>query len=145
MLHAQLDNTLKMFIRSFDESSIDAALKYIGYQGAARLRKHVTQLATEQLGQGEALDMILGFMKRCDDISDRRNDLLHSPIARERDGQRFYMRTRGGNTWVELPAPDVLKALADETFLLVQEMNHQRLGGLIDVALRQRKAGPRPA
>jgi hypothetical protein len=44
---------------------------------------------SEQLGQGEALDVILGFTKRCDDISDRRNDLLHSPIARERDGQRF--------------------------------------------------------
>ncbi len=75
----------------------------------------------------------------------RRNDLLHSPIARERAGQKFYMRTRGGNTWVELPTPDVVKALADETFVLVQEMNHQRLGGLIDVELRQRKAGPRPA
>jgi hypothetical protein len=55
------------------------------------------------------------------------------------------MRTRGGNIWVELPTPDVLEALADETFVLVQEMNHQRLGGLIDVALRQRQAGPRPA
>ena len=88
--------------------------------------------------------MILGFMKRCGDISDRRNELLHSPIARECDGQKFYMRTRGGNAWVELPTPDVLEALADETFVLVQEMNHQRLGGLIDVALRQCKAGPRP-
>jgi hypothetical protein len=28
------------------------------------------------------------------------------------------MRTRGGNTWVELPGPDVLQALADETFAL---------------------------
>jgi hypothetical protein len=87
----------------------------------------------------------MGGTKRCEDISDRRNDLLHSPIARERDGQRFHMRTRGGNTWVELPTPDVLEALANETFVLVQEMNHQRLGGLIDVALRQRKARPRPA
>jgi hypothetical protein len=128
-----------------DESSIEEALKYIGYQGAARLRKRVTELATEQLGQAEALDMIHGFMKRCEDISERRNELLHSPIARERDGEKFYMRTRGANTWVELPTPDVLEALADETFMLVQEMNHQRLGGLIDVALRRRKAGPRPA
>jgi hypothetical protein len=78
-------------------------------------------------------------------VSERRNDLLHSPIARERDGQRFHMRTRGGNTWVELPRPDVLKALQEETFALFEEMNHQRLGGLIDVALRQRKAGPQPA
>jgi hypothetical protein len=35
---------------------------------------------------------------------------------------------------------DVLRALADETFVLVQEINHQRLGGLIDVALQQRKS-----
>jgi hypothetical protein len=145
MLHAHLDNSLKMFIRSFDESSIDEALKYIGYQGAARLRKRVTELATEHLGRGDALEMILGFMKRCEDTSKRRNDLLHSPIARERDGQGFHMRARGGNSWVELPRPEVLKALADETFALVEEMNHQRLGGLIDVALRQRKTGPRQA
>lgn len=41
MLHAHLDNTLKMFVRSFDETSIEEALEYIGYQGAARLRKRV--------------------------------------------------------------------------------------------------------
>lgn len=54
------------------------------------------------------------------------------------------MRARGGNTWVELPKPGVLEALVDETFKLVQEMNHQRLSGTIDLALRQAKTGPRP-
>jgi hypothetical protein len=145
MLHAHLDNTLKMFVRSFDETTIEEALEYIGYQGAAKLRKHVTKLATEQLAKGEALTMILGFMKRCEKISERRNDLLHSPIARERDGEAFHMRGRGGNTWVELPKPEVLEALADETFELVQEMNHQRLSGVIDMALRHAKTGPRQA
>jgi len=52
------------------------------------------------------------------------------------------MRARGGNTWVELPKPEVLKALADETYRLVEDMNHQRLSGAIDVALRQRKRPP---
>jgi hypothetical protein len=122
MLHAHLDNTLKMFVRSFDRTTIEEALEYIGYQGAAKLRKRVARLATEQLGEGEALTMILGFMKRCEEISERRNDLLHSPIARERDGVAFFMRARGGNTWVGLPKPDMLEALADETFKLVQEM-----------------------
>ncbi len=69
---------------------------------------------------------------------------VHSPIARERDGETFHMRARGGNTWVELPKPGVLEALVDETFKLVQEMNHQRLSGTIDLALRQAKTGPRP-
>jgi hypothetical protein len=143
MLHAHLDNTLKMFIRSFDETTIEEALKYIGYEGAAKLRKRVAKLAREQLGEGEALTMILAFMKRCEDVSERRNELLHSPIARERDGRAFRMRTRGGNTWSELPKPEVLKALADETFTLVEEMNHQRLGGIIGLALLQRKTGKR--
>jgi hypothetical protein len=144
MLHAHLDNSLKMFVRSFDDTAIEEALEYIGYQGAAQLRKRVTRLATEQLGEGEALTMILGFMKRCEEISERRNYLLHSPIARERDGEAFHMRARGsGNTWVELPKPEVLEALADETFVLVAEMNHERLSGMIDVALRQAKMGTR--
>jgi hypothetical protein len=138
MLHAHLDNALKMFVRSFDETTIEAALEYIGYQGAAQLRKRVTKLATERLGQGEALTMILRFMKRCEEISERRNELLHSPIARELDGEAFCMRARGGgNTWVELPKPEVLEALANETFVLVEEMNHERLNGVIDLALRQ--------
>ena len=139
MLHAHLDNSLKMFIRSFDETTVEEALKYIGYEGAAQLRKRVTQLAKEQFGEGEALTMVLDFMKRCEDISERRNELLHSPIGRERDGQAFCMRARGGNTWVELPKPEVLKALADETYRLVEDINHQRLSGAIDVALRHRK------
>jgi geranylgeranyl pyrophosphate synthase len=143
MLHAQLDNTLKMFVRSFDESTIEEALEYIGFQGAKRLRERVTKLAKEQLGEGEALTMILGFMKQCEEISDRRNNLLHSPIARERDGKAFFMRARGGNTWVELPKPEELKALADETFKLQQEMNHERLGGVIALALSKRKTVPR--
>ena len=87
MLHAHLDNALKMFVRSCDESSVEEALKYIGYQGAAQLRRRVTKLATDQLGQGDALDMIVGFMKRCEEISERRNDLLHSPCARVRRGR----------------------------------------------------------
>jgi hypothetical protein len=143
MLHAHLDNTLKMFVRSFDGTTIEEALEYIGFQGAARLRTRVAKLATEQLGEGEALTMILGFMSQCEEISERRNDLLHSPIARERDGEAFLMRARGGNTWVELPKPEVLEALADETFKLVEEMNHQRLSGVIDLALRQAKTVPR--
>lgn len=51
------------------------------------------------------------------------------------------MRARGGNTWVELPKSEVLEGLADDTFKLVQEMNHERLSGVIDVALRQAKMG----
>jgi hypothetical protein len=144
ILHAHLDNSLKMFVRSFNETNIEEVLEYIGYQGAARLRKRVVELAREQFGEGQALTMVLGFMKRCEEISERRNHLLHSPIARERDGETFRMRARGGNTWIELPKPAVLQALADETFELVEEMNHQRLSGLIGLALLQRKSGMRP-
>jgi hypothetical protein len=137
MLHAHLDNTLKMYVRSFEGTTIEDALEYIGYQGAAKLRKRVAKLATERLGEGKVLNMILGFIKQCEEISERRNYLLHSPIARERDGQTFQMRARGGNIWVELPTPELLEALADETFKLVEEMNHQRLSGVIGLALLQ--------
>jgi hypothetical protein len=64
VLHAHLDNTLKVFIRSFDETTVEHALQYIGYQGAAKLRAQVTKLAREQFGEGEALTMTLEFMKQ---------------------------------------------------------------------------------
>lgn len=142
ILHAHLDNTLKMFVRSFDETTIEKTLEYIGYQGAARLRKRVAKLATEKLGASEALTMIIEFMKRCEEISEQRNDLLHSPIARERDGETFFMRARGTNTWVKLPKPEVLEKLANDTYELVQEMNHQRLSGVIGLALSRAAATP---
>lgn len=47
ILHVHLDNTLKMFVRSFEKVTIEKALEYIGYQGAAKLRKRVTKLAIE--------------------------------------------------------------------------------------------------
>jgi hypothetical protein len=139
MLHAHLDNTLKMYLRSFVCTTIEEVLRYVGYQGAAKLRARITKLACEQLGEGDALAKISEFMRRSNDISERRNDLLHSPIARERDGQGFRMRARGGNNWVELPQPAVLQELADETFELVDQMNHERLSGIIGLALSQRK------
>ena len=83
MLHAPLDNTLKMFVRSFDGTTIEEALEYIGYQGAAKLRKRVAKLAREQLGEGEALTMILGFMKRCEEISERRNGTVELEQGRD--------------------------------------------------------------
>lgn len=138
MLHAHLDNTLKMYLRSFDGTTIEEVLRYVGYQGAAKLRARVTKLASEQLGEGDALAKIFELMRRSKEISERRNDLLHSPIARERDGQGFRMRARGDN-WVELPQPAVLQELADETFELVEQMNHERLNGIIGLALSQRK------
>jgi hypothetical protein len=127
-----------MYLRSFDGTTIEEVLRYVGYQGAAKLRARVTKLASEHLGEGDALAKISEFMRRSKDISERRNDLLHSPIARERDGQGFRMRARGGNNWVELPQAAVLQELADETFELLEQMNHERLNGIIGLALSQR-------
>jgi hypothetical protein len=136
MMHAHLDNTLKMYIRSFRHLTIDEALEYVGYRGAKQLRKEVEQLAAERFGEGEALELVRSFMKRCADISERRNELLHSPIGRERDGTRFLMRVRGATEWTELTTPTVLQNLAEATYELVEEMNHQRLSGAIEAALR---------
>jgi len=49
MLHAHLDITLKMFVRSFEGRTIEGVLGYIGYQGAARLRARVAKLARDKL------------------------------------------------------------------------------------------------
>jgi hypothetical protein len=65
------------------------------------------------------------------------------PSGASATGRHFECAGAAANTWVELPKPEELKALADEIFELVQEMNHQRLSGVIDVALRHRKTVPR--
>jgi hypothetical protein len=139
MAHAHLDNALKMFIRSFRELTVEEALKYVGYRGAKHLREEIKRLAREQLPEGEALDMALDYMSRCEAVSERRNELLHSPTARVRDGDKFLMRVRGGEEWMELPTPDALRSLANETLALAEEMSHERLGGVIGLALHRRK------
>lgn len=143
MMHTHLDNALKMFLRQLRGQSIDEALEYIGFKGAARMRDDIEKLAAQRFGDGEALAMVRDYMRQFEAVSERRNHYLHSPIARERDGamRPYYMRARGGgNEWEPLPPAADLRALADETFALFEDFNRQRLSGAIDAALRAHQA-----
>lgn len=136
ILHTMLDHTLKMFIRTFEGLGIQEAIEDVGYTGSARMRERVLRSAKKRLGEGEALALVEEFLTRGENLTAGRNELLHSPIGRERDGeQRFYTRTSDGS-WAELPDVTALKKLGDEINELIIEMNHQRLSGGIDVALR---------
>jgi hypothetical protein len=46
------------------------------------------------------------------------------------------MRVRNGTKWVELPKPEVLQTLADETYRMVEEMNHERLRPAVSTSSR---------
>jgi hypothetical protein len=134
ILHAHLDNALVMYIRSFGGVSIEQVMKQVGFTGSKRLREWVLDLATERLGKGEALDLLQSYLQRCQLLTGQRNELLHGIIGRERDGTAFFMR-KDDATWVDLPSPAVLRKLGDDIAQLTIDLHHERLSGVIGVAL----------
>jgi hypothetical protein len=139
IMHAHLDNTLKMYIRSFGDLTIEKALDDVGFAGSKVLRERVSVLAKEKLGEGEVLDLVQGYLAGCERLTDQRNELLHCIIAREREGDRFFVRKRDAS-WADLPKAETLAALAHDMGALIMEMNHQRINGAIALALDEASA-----
>jgi hypothetical protein len=135
IIHTMLDHTLKMFIRTFEGLGIQEAVEDVGYTGSKQMRKRVLMSAEERLDKGDALSLVEEFLTRAEKLTARRNELLHSPIGRERDRDRFHTLKEDG-TWAELPSVAELAALVDAINGLIMEMNHERLSGEIDLALR---------
>jgi hypothetical protein len=141
MIHAHLDNALKMYLRSLLNTSVEEALDYVGFQGAKKMRIEIEELAKEKLNE-ESQATIAVFMQRARALSEQRNEWLHSPIARERDGTAIRMRVLRDEKWpwVDLPTVEQLAAFTDSTHALITEMTHERISGLVglDIAIRIR-------
>lgn len=132
--HAHLDYSLQMAIKTLANLEIDEAREATARDGSAQLRKRIKKLARDQLGEGRPLLKLQSILTRCGRLTARRNRLVHSIVARNRDGDEALMRDHEPD-WQPLPTTEELDALADQINAITAELNHARLGGFLAEAL----------
>ncbi|MDA0656741.1 MAG: hypothetical protein O2912_10075 [Proteobacteria bacterium] len=138
--HSQLEYVLRMTIKSITGIEIQQALDATSREGAASLRKRILRLAKKKIGDGKEYLLMQALLKRCQRVSERRNDLTHNVWGAEIDGDH---KIRSENhEWIPIPTAENLEALAQEIFHLMNELNKARFdGGFLHTALSTKKAG----
>ena len=138
LTHAHLDYSLRMCIKTLADVSIHEALDATEYEGSRSLRDRIRKLGKMRLGEGTALVKLQAILKRCEEASRQRNDLIHNIIGVEEHG-RVEMRS-SDHSWRSLPSAAELDAIAQTLSGLAGELNHARLNGWLALALEQTKA-----
>jgi hypothetical protein len=135
--HEHLNHILRMTIKTLGRLRPQEALDATAYDGSRQLRERIRKLARQRLGEGEALLKLEALLERCRRVTDKRNELTHGIWAKELDGEP--MRRGTDQNWYPLPTVDELKALANQTWLLSDELNTARLDGFLSQALAKRR------
>jgi hypothetical protein len=125
-----------MTIKTLAGLEVSEALDATAYDGATRLRDRIKTLARQRLGEGEALLKLQAILERCKRATEKRNDLIHSVVGKELDGEPF--RRGNDHTWQPLPTTEELKSLGEEIRVLTATLNDARLLGFIGEALAKR-------
>ena len=138
LVHAHLDYSLRMYIKTLADVSIAEALDATEFEGSRNLRDRIRKLAKPRIGDGQALVKLQALLKRCEDASTMRNDLLHNIIVLA-DETRPEIRGPD-HSWRSLPSAKELNTLARTLTTLAVELNHARLSGWLAEALEKTKA-----
>ncbi len=131
--HSHLDYILRMTVKTLTDVSITDALDATRYQGSAQLRRRISKLASQRLGEGKPLVQLQALLGRCERVTDRRNKLTHNIWAKELDGEPFVRNEN--HEWEPTPNIETLDELADELKTVTQELNKARLDGFLRDAL----------
>jgi hypothetical protein len=138
--HEHLNHILRMTIKTLARLSPNEAIDATAYDGSRQLRERIRKLAHQRLGEGEPLLKLQALLERCRRATERRNELMHGIWAKELDGEP--MRRGPDQKWYPLPTADDLKALANEIWILSDELNSARLDGFLSQALAKRRQSP---
>lgn len=133
--HGQLDYSLRMMTKTLGNVSITEALDATARQGSAELRKRILGLAKKKIGDGEALLKLQALLERSKQVSEKRNDFIHSLWAHELDGSPVIRQE--DHSWKETPKTEELQDLANQILGIANELNQARLDGFISEALKK--------
>jgi hypothetical protein len=141
--HAHLDYALRMCIKTLAGLTIEEALDATDLEGSRTLRDRIRKLARSRLGEGPALLKLQALMKRCGDLTAKRNEVTHLIIGISEDitrraGREIALQRLPDHSWQSLPNAKELHKLADELTAATNELNHARLSGWLALALEQR-------
>src|SRR5689334_16955868 len=128
-----MNYAMRMTIKTLAHIEIKEALDATAHDGSSELRQRVRKLSKQRLGEGQALLKLQALIERCRRATEERNDVVHSVVARELDGD--FRRRHTDHKWQKLPTIAALEALAAQILELTKELNEARLEGFLAEAL----------
>ena len=134
--HEHLNYILRMTIKTLAQLTPQEALDATVNEGSRQLRERIRKLARQRLGEGPPLLKLQALMQRCQRITDKRNELVHSVWAKELDGEA---QLRNADTSRPPPTRQELSDLSDEIRDLTTSLNQARLEGFLLEALTERE------
>jgi hypothetical protein len=103
--HSELEDTLRMLLRTFLQISAEEARLYFARIGPARLRERLEREVLRVFRGSDVLTRLRDLLMRCENISNRRNQWVHALYGVDINGQPL-MRNDAGN-WVDPPNPSI--------------------------------------
>lgn len=133
--HGQLDYALRLTIKSLAGLSIEEALDATTWENSAELRKRITKLARQKLGEGQALLKLQALLERARRVTEKRNKYIHSLWAHELDGSAVIRNE--DHSWEPVPTASELDALSKEISGITNELTKERLDGFLSAAIEK--------
>jgi HAMP domain-containing protein len=135
--HEHLNYILRMTIKTLGQVTTQEALDATVNEGSRQLRERIRKLARQRLGEGPPLLKLQALMRRCQRVTDKRNELVHSVWAKELDGEAQLRSS--DHTSRPLPTRREVSDLSNEIRELTTSLNQARLEGFLQEALAERK------
>lgn len=125
-----------MAVKSIKRIDILNAYRETERFGSAKLRKIVLAEAKNKFGdEHSAIAQLETLLERGENLTEDRNLVIHSIVAKPLDGDEFLIRDEDLN-WLKLPTAVELRALADQVAQVTKELNEARFpGGFLHAAL----------
>lgn len=127
LLHAQLDNQLRMMIGDLLGLTKDQALNATERQGSQELRDRIKKLAKKRLGECREYALLQDLLTRCGRATRERNELLHAVWGKEIDRGGIFLRIEG-DTFTRAPSRKDIERIARDLRGLLWEAIDARKG-----------------
>jgi hypothetical protein len=131
--HAQLDRLLQMMVKTLAGTTIDEALLATRRMGSRELRDLIRKLAKQRLGDGIPMVKLRAILQEVENVTEERNDVLHSPIALTEEGE--WVATGKDAQLKKSPTTAELESLAKRINEVGMRMTYARLEGWLFEAL----------
>jgi hypothetical protein len=136
--HGQLDQMLRMTLKSIDDITTEEAWSRTGRMTSGLLCQCVRKAAKAAIGEGDAFMQIDALLIEAAGATEEINKIMHALWTFGEDGEH-QNRPRGGP---RQPAPTAfqLDVIANRLNAVAERLNHARRHGLLKEALEQRRS-----
>jgi ribonuclease BN (tRNA processing enzyme) len=138
--HGHLDHVLKRVVKTLAGLTPAEADRALAYEPSSSVRRIAAKLAQNNFGKASPVTLKLkAILHECELLTEKRNDLLHSVVARQMDGKAKLLQA--DHSLRSMPAVKTLNRLAKQIQAVATEINNARMlpGGFIFDAMAKLK------